>query len=82
MSVTREQAAATETDLFPLTCQWCKSAPATHLVIADVKPAGRQASERQEWRLCNPCAHQTHVLPPSFTGWWLFELVPDHCEVS
>jgi hypothetical protein len=26
------------------------------------------------------CAHQTLVLPPEFTGWWLFELVPDHCE--
>jgi hypothetical protein len=76
---TLNDTAATEADQFPHTCQWCKSAPATHLVIADVVPQGRHAAERQEWRLCGPCAHQTTVLPASFTGWWVFELAPDAC---
>jgi hypothetical protein len=69
-----------EADLFPLTCWWCKNTPATHLLITDVQLRGRQAAERIEHRLCAACAHQTLVLPPEFTGWWLFELVPDHCE--
>ena len=72
--------AAAEADTFPLTCEWCMNSPATHLLVTDVRLNGKQAAARQEHRLCAPCAHQPTVLPPSFAGWWLFKLVPDHCE--
>ena len=70
----------TEADEFPLTCEWCRNSPATHLLIADYRPEGKQAARRDEHKLCATCAHRTTVLPPSFVGWWLFELVPDHCD--
>jgi len=71
------QAAEPDADLFPHTCEWCSNSPATHLLIADYRPEGRQAAERQETRVCGTCAHGTTVLPPCFVGWWLFALVPD-----
>lgn len=72
--------AVTEADLFPFTCEWCRNSPATHLLITDMQPTGKQATTRHEAKVCGPCAHRVTVLPPSFVGWWLFRLVPDNCE--
>ena len=75
-----QHAPVTEADLFPLTCGWCRNSPATHLVITDVKAAGRQSADRHKTEICATCAHQITILPPSFLAFWLYELVPDHCE--
>jgi hypothetical protein len=69
-----------DADAFPLTCEWCNAAPATHLLIVDVKAQGSRAAKRSEHRICAANAHSCSVLPPSFVGYWLYELVPDHCE--
>lgn len=61
---------------FPLTCEWCRKAPATHLAVIDYRPQGKQAADRQEHKICEPCSGQCTLLPPSFVGFWLFELVP------
>lgn len=68
-----------EADLFPLTCEWCERAPATHLSVSDVNPQGSRSASRSEHMICAPCAHQVTILPPSFVGWWLYRLVPDNC---
>jgi hypothetical protein len=73
-------AAPTDPDASPLTCGWCRNSPATHLLITDVKAAGKQSADRYEEKVCAPCAHQTTVLPPSFVGYWLYELVPDQWD--
>jgi hypothetical protein len=69
-----------EADLFPLTCEWCRNSPATHLLVDDARQAASGVTVRNEHRLCTPCAHQTTILPPFIVGWWLFRLVPDNCE--
>jgi hypothetical protein len=64
-------------DASPLACGWCGHAPATRLLITDVKAAGRLAAARYEEKVCASCAHQATVLPPELVGHWLYELVPD-----
>lgn len=75
-----QHAPETAADRFPLTCGWCRNSPATHLLITDVKAAGKQSAVRHEEKVCAPCAHRTTVLPSCFVGFWLYELVPDHCD--
>lgn len=67
-------------DAFPLTCAWCKHAPATHLMITDTAPRDGRPAARHVHRLCAGCAHRHTYIPPRFVGRWLFQLVPDHCE--
>lgn len=64
-----------DTDAFPLTCWWCKSSAATHLLVTDVRAAD-QSVQRNRWEVCDGCAGQTTVLPPEFVGYWLYKLVP------
>jgi hypothetical protein len=75
-----QHAPATEADLFPLACGWCENGPVTHLAVIDVKAEGKPDAERGEYKLCTVCAHGITILPASWTAFWLYELVPDHCE--
>jgi hypothetical protein len=70
----------TDAGQFPHTCEWCRNSPATHLVIIDYCPKGRQGAERTEGKVCADCGHRTTVLPPEFVGFWLYEMVPDRCD--
>jgi hypothetical protein len=63
---------------FPLTCEWCRSAPASHLLILD-----RFRGSRTAHSICHRCAHRdvgrAREIAASPTSVWLFELHPDAC---
>lgn len=64
-------------ETFPLTCSFCRKAPATHLLVADL-PDGRVPH-----LVCYRCGHRdqdaarTIAVAPAAA--WLFELYPDEC---
>ena len=65
-------------ETFPLTCSFCRNAPATHLLVADL-PDGRVPH-----LVCYRCGHRdegaarTIAVAPAAA--WLFELHPDACR--
>ena len=58
----------------PLTCEHCKSAPATHLVVADLP------SRRITRLVCGPCGEKDRadatLIAKAVSAVWLFALVP------
>ena len=58
----------------PLTCQYCKHAPATHLLVADVR------ARRVKALACGPCATRNLETAARITkgaqSAWLFALIP------
>lgn len=61
----------------PLTCEYCDSGPATHLLVADlVKPAGGRAADL----VCTACGEagvrDAAQISVSRSSVWLFALIP------
>ena len=62
-------------ELWPLTCQYCRNAPATHVLVADIYFGGRMRD-----LVCNQCGRVN--LPKAMSvskckeSAWLFVLVP------
>ena len=58
----------------PLTCEHCKSAPATHLVVADL------TSRRITRLVCGPCGERDRtdaaLITKATSSVWLFALIP------
>lgn len=58
----------------PLTCEHCRSAPATHLLAADLHP-GRMTA-----LVCGPCGargiEDAGVIAKAASSVWLFTLIP------
>ena len=58
----------------PLTCEHCKSAPATHLVVADLM------SRRITRLTCGPCGERDRtdaaLIAKATSSVWLFALIP------
>lgn len=65
---------------FPLTCEYCTHAPASHLLVADL-PTGRAAH-----LVCGPCGTRNvgdaRKIAKSAPSAWLFALIPADEEES
>jgi hypothetical protein len=74
------------TETFPLTCEWCRNEPATHLLIVDTiyESPRRLVPDRQQSAICGTCAHRdlgrARELAKSASSAWLFRLTPDTGE--
>lgn len=59
---------------FPLTCEYCSHAPATHLLVADLSVG------RAENLVCGPCGtknvRDARKISRSASSAWLFMLIP------
>jgi hypothetical protein len=68
--------------VFPLTCDWCKSEPATHLAVYDVTAHDR--THRVQKVIGDACVsrdwHHAPEVAVSPRSAWLFRLVPDTKE--
>jgi hypothetical protein len=75
---------APQTATFPLTCTFCRHAPATHLIVLDNQWACGIAGSRRPHLVCADCAERNaddaRKVAKSPASVWLFELHPVTAE--